>query len=256
MLVNTSPNSVNTQYFDAPVSHFCLPAIMSSEQPGPINTIRSYQLGDLESGIAAALLDKESVVLRPVEVQSAVPVEGEVSGQDPMTANLKRCPTRKAPPPLDNLQSSQPAAPAQAHVHSEASNPSPATPAIQEGTSQDPKNSLRRPGDFETGNSQKPVSTVSRSTSRRSAFIDAEGRQVSGGAFLGGAGTTGPAATAELDNETAQRHMEAHANLTSRQRSKVIKAEGNVATSLSMPLGQSYHLCRATKSSSVQDYKK
>ncbi|KIM40524.1 hypothetical protein M413DRAFT_72946 [Hebeloma cylindrosporum] len=61
--------------------------------------------------------------------------------------------------------------------------------------------------------------------SRKSVPAVTERRPVPGPAFMGGAGVTGPKATAEEDEAMTARKEEARDNLTSRQRSRIAKDE-------------------------------
>lgn len=68
--------------------------------------------------------------------------------------------------------------------------------------------------------------SVRRSTSRRSAHTASDGRFIAGSAFVNGAGTTGPYATAESGDDVVARTKEANVMLTPKQKSKIAKNEG------------------------------
>lgn len=68
--------------------------------------------------------------------------------------------------------------------------------------------------------------SLRRSTSRRSAHTASDGRMITGSAFVNGAGTTGPYATAESGDDVAVRTKEANVMLTPKQKSKIAKNEG------------------------------
>ncbi|KAF8150685.1 hypothetical protein B0H34DRAFT_801621 [Crassisporium funariophilum] len=69
------------------------------------------------------------------------------------------------------------------------------------------------------------ATSLGRASSRRSAHTTGEGRQITGSAFVNGAGTTGPSATAESDDELHNRGLMAHNNLTPKQKSKIARSE-------------------------------
>ena len=69
--------------------------------------------------------------------------------------------------------------------------------------------------------------SIGRAGSRRSGATT-DTRPVPGSAFEGGAGATGPKATAEEDLAMTARNQEAQANLSEKQRSKIEKIEGDL----------------------------
>jgi hypothetical protein len=78
--------------------------------------------------------------------------------------------------------------------------------------------------------SATPRRTVSlgRAGSKKGVPTTTEARPIPGSAFLGGAGATGPKSIAEEDAGMMARNQEAHASLTSRQRSRIAKTEGGL----------------------------
>ena len=86
--------------------------------------------------------------------------------------------------------------------------------------------------------SATPRRTVSlgRAGSKKGVPTTTEARPIPESAFLGGAGATGPKAIAEEDTAMIARNQEAHANLTSRQKSRIAKTEGGLScTELKFP---------------------
>lgn len=73
-----------------------------------------------------------------------------------------------------------------------------------------------------------PSSPPKGSPLSRNMFMNADGQQMDGSTFIGGAVTTGPNSTAEASDQLHRRAASADASLTPKQRSKINKAEGNV----------------------------
>lgn len=63
------------------------------------------------------------------------------------------------------------------------------------------------------------------SSTRRSEHTTADGRPLAGSAFDNGAGATGPMATVEEDEALRARAVEAHENLSPKQKAKIAKEE-------------------------------
>ena len=74
----------------------------------------------------------------------------------------------------------------------------------------------------------KTSASLARSASKKSAFTNSEGKQITGSAFVNGAGTTGPFSTVEADEELLNRANEAETNLSPKSKAKIYKSEGEL----------------------------
>jgi hypothetical protein len=72
----------------------------------------------------------------------------------------------------------------------------------------------------------KTSASLARSTSKKSTFTSSEGKQITGSAFVNGAGTTGPFSTVEADEELLNRASEAETILSPKSKAKIYKSEG------------------------------
>jgi hypothetical protein len=77
--------------------------------------------------------------------------------------------------------------------------------------------------------SPRRVASIGRAGSKKGAPTTTEARPIPGSAFLGGAGATGPKATAQEDTAMTARNQEAQACLTPKQKSKIAKTEGGMS---------------------------
>jgi len=68
--------------------------------------------------------------------------------------------------------------------------------------------------------------SLARSASKKSTLTNSEGKQITGSAFVNGAGTTGPYSTVEADEELFNRASEAETNLSPKAKAKIYKSEG------------------------------
>ncbi|KAF9000676.1 hypothetical protein BDQ17DRAFT_661051 [Cyathus striatus] len=69
------------------------------------------------------------------------------------------------------------------------------------------------------------TNSLIRAASKRSTFINNEGRPVAGSTFINGVGTTGSNATTEHDGSLHNRSVSAETSLTPKQKSKIVKRE-------------------------------
>lgn len=86
----------------------------------------------------------------------------------------------------------------------------------------------RKNADGNRSQSHTRSTSLARSASRKSTHTTGNGREVPGSAFVTGAGTTGPSASLDVDEEEAlkMRATEAEERLTEKQKDKVRKEEG------------------------------
>lgn len=218
-----TPGSEKSLYFDAPVAHFTM-----STPPIPQDNLKE---GMLPVGVNGTTPEYPSEPVADV---------ADPAAQD-LSSGQQNPPIQDSPPQMpDTLQRNESSGWLPATDFPEnGEEPTQGSRAPRKGsilrkrrsmTSTSAASSIHRSGSVNerTNDSQPRRSSLNYAPSigKRSVFTNVDGKNVDGSTFINGAGTTGPAASAAADESMHARATSAEANLSSKQKSKIRKSEG------------------------------
>ncbi|KAF9472123.1 hypothetical protein BDN70DRAFT_887351 [Pholiota conissans] len=204
-----TPDSERSLYFDAPTSipHNSMATTQEipAPIPGPVNIYDNDPTPVEHAVVDDSPEQRKSIVQHPNGSEGWLPTEDA------------------APKPMQHTK------PPSEHVAETQQASSVLSPKINEDLPIQTNGEYASGGALLAGTAVAAGATrnqsLGRSSSRRSEFTTIDARTTTGSAFVNGAGATGPMATSEEDSALRARAIEAHDNLSPRQKAKIAREE-------------------------------